>query len=68
MHACGIRVSREPSLQRPCLPGWLNPPLRSLHRPIAMQLEGGRHRYLDAYPEDGGFWVSRCLVGIEAKL
>ena len=21
------------------------------------QLEGGIHRYLDAYPEDGGFWV-----------
>ncbi|GAX79711.1 hypothetical protein CEUSTIGMA_g7152.t1 [Chlamydomonas eustigma] len=23
------------------------------------QLEGGIHRYLDAYPEDGGFWVGK---------
>ena len=25
------------------------------------QLEGGIHRYLDAYPKDGGFWVREGL-------
>jgi hypothetical protein len=31
------------------------------------QLEGGIHRYLDAYPDDGGYWIGKNYVFDKVK-